>query len=96
MTTQSLALLNSEFTRARSRAFAQRLANDAGAERNNKIEAAFALAFGRPPKQTERNAVEEFLKAQQAEYAGKPNAEENVWTDFCQMLLASNAFLYVE
>ena len=96
VTTQSLALLNSEFTRARSRAFAQRLVKETGAETNDKIEIAFALVYGRPPKQTERSAAEEFLKAQQVEYSGKPNLDENIWTDFCQMLLASNAFLYLE
>ena len=96
VTTQSLALLNSEFTRARSRAFAQRLTKEAGAEMKDRIDLAFALAYGRSPNPTERNSVEEFLKAQQTEYSGKPNADENVWTDFCQMLLASNSFLYLE
>ena len=57
---------------------------------------AFARAYGRPPKPAERNAAEEFLKVQETEYSGKPNSEENVWTDFCQMLLASSAFLYLD
>ena len=37
----------------------------------------------------------EFIETQRAQYAG---AEAAQWAaaDFCQMLLASNAFLYVE
>ena len=62
----------------------------------DRVDLAFALACGRSPKPTERNAAEEFLKAQQAEYSGKPNTDENVWTDFCQRPLAGNSFLYVE
>ena len=30
------------------------------------------------------------------QYATAPQAEQQAWTDFCQMLLATNAFLYVE
>ncbi len=29
-------------------------------------------------------------------YAGKEEGELSAWTDYCQMLLASNEFLYVE
>ena len=96
VTPQSLAMLNSEFARARSREFAKRLAKESGMETRNRIETAFALAYGRPPQPAERNAAEEFLKAQETEYNSKPNSEENIWSDFCQMLLASNAFLYLD
>jgi hypothetical protein len=29
-------------------------------------------------------------------YAREPDARQRTWTDLCQMLLASNTFLYVE
>src|SRR5206468_8126514 len=45
---QSLALLNSEFARARARAFAARLAREAG-EDGKRLTLAFRLACGRPP-----------------------------------------------
>ena len=93
---QSLAMLNSDFIRARSHAFAQRLEKDCGTDRNQRLEQTFLLALGRKPNSAERSAAEEFLQSQAAHYAGKPDQSERVWADFCQMVLAGNAFLYVE
>ncbi len=93
---QSLAMLNSDFLRARSRAFAAHLEKDCGADQTRRIEQAMLLAFGRKPKPEEQSAAEEFLRAQAASYAGKADQSERAWTDFCQMIFASNAFLYLE
>ena len=93
---QSLALLNSDFIRARSRAFAQRLEKECGPDSNQRLERAFLLALGRKPNSTERSAAEEFLQSQASHYADKPDKTGRVWTDFCQMVLAGNSFLYVE
>src|SRR5207248_10144909 len=93
---QSLALLNSDFARARARAFAGRLLRGAGADDRHRLETAFQLACGRSPRPEERAASERFLGAQRRLYAQGPEAEAQAWTDFCQMVLASNAFLYVE
>jgi len=86
---QSLALLNSYFVRTRSKAFAKRVMKDA-AEESARIERAFRLAVGRVPTAEERNAAEEFL----AEEKASPEASR--WTDLCQSIFASNAFLFVE
>jgi hypothetical protein len=93
---QSLALLNSDFVRNRSRALAERLAKDAGAEEERRLDLGFALALGRKPKAAELAASRKFLRTQPAEYTGKADAELRVWTGLCQMLFASNSFLYVE
>ncbi len=93
---QSLALLNSDFIRSRSRAFAQRLEKECGADNQQRLERTFLLALGRKPNPSEHSAAEEFLQAQVAHYADKPDKTERIWTDFCQMVLAGNAFLYVE
>ncbi|NOS68485.1 MAG: DUF1553 domain-containing protein [Verrucomicrobia bacterium] len=93
---QSLASLNSDFIRARSRAFAQRLEKDCGADGKQRLERTFLLALGRKPGPAERSAAEEFLQAQTNHYVDKPDKNERVWADFCQMVLAGNAFLYVE
>ena len=37
-----------------------------------------------------------FISEQPSEYAGQADAMDAAWTDFCQMLLASSAFLYIE
>jgi hypothetical protein len=57
---------------------------------------AFRLALGREATQRECRAAQEFLKAQEAGYPDQKDGEQRIWTDFCQMLLASNGFLYVE
>jgi len=92
---QALALLNSDFARRRARAFAERLRQEAGPESDPRVMLAFRLALSRLPRNEERTATLRFLDKQQRLYTGK-DAEVKTWTDFCQMLLASNGFLYVE
>jgi hypothetical protein len=93
---QSLALLNSEFSRSRGKAFAARLAHTAGDDPVKRLDLAFRLACGRPPLEDERKLCETFLAKQIALLAGQKDAGTHAWTDLCQMLFASNAFLYVE
>jgi hypothetical protein len=93
---QSLALLNSEFARGRSKAFAARLARAAGSDTLKRLDLAFRLACGRPPSSEERTLCETFLAKQLALFAKEKEANSRAWTDLCQMLFASNAFLYVE
>jgi hypothetical protein len=152
---QSLSLLNSDFVRARARAFAKRVLavsspspdkrkkaevkgeaaplipafNERAGERGSRLlvattgrkqndpslpnplppareerektstaalQFAFELAYDRPPTAAELSAAKNFLHEQETAYAGKSDATEQIWTDLCQMLLASNAFLYVD
>lgn len=91
---QSLALLNSEFVRERAVAFAKEISgsrSDASA-----IGRALAAAFNRVPTSVEQQASLQFVREQAGTYASDHNPHERAWNDFCQMLLASNAFLYVE
>jgi hypothetical protein len=93
---QSLALLNSDFAHRRAVAFACRLEREAGMDKDRRIVRAFQLASGREPTAAERAASRRFLEAQDAVYEKEKDRTQRVWTDFCQMILASNAFLYVE
>jgi hypothetical protein len=106
---QSLSLLNSEFVHLRARAFAKRVlislnpgssvgANDESnqAKVNAALSYAFELAYIRPPTNDEFSAAGDFFREQNAIYEGQADASIRVWTDLCQMLLASNAFLYVD
>ena len=106
---QSLSLLNSEFVHLRARAFAKRLMQSAAfkppqsqdeAARKTRLKStfgyAFELAYGRQPRNEELSAAEDFIREQGAIYKNEADADLRVWTDFCQMLLASNAFLYVD
>jgi hypothetical protein len=93
---QSLVLLNSEFARARSKAFAARLQREAGSDTPKRLDLAFRLACGRLPRNEERTLCERFLEKQSAVYAKEKGADLRAWADLCQMLFASNAFLYIE
>jgi hypothetical protein len=92
---QSLALLNSEFARNRAGSFATRLVNEQK-DSDSRLSLVFRLVCGRVPQESERRACEQFLKKQRMVYTDAKDAETRVWADLCQMLLASNAFLYVE
>jgi hypothetical protein len=93
---QSLALLNSTFIRDRARSFARRLAKEAGADSSARLNLAFRLGCGRAASTADWSAAQRFLVAQRQVYADARDSDERVWTDLCQMVLASNAFLYVE
>lgn len=97
---QSLSQLNSEFVRARAKAFARRLlgsaAKPAPGNAAPELQGAFELAWNRPATPQELRAATAFLAEQTRVYGAEPGARERVWTDFCQMLLVSNQFLYVE
>ena len=88
-------MLNSEFVRARAKSFARRLATEGG-DAGKRLNFAFELVSGRAPLPNERTACEKFLGDQRSVYAKEKDADDRAWADLCQMLMASNAFLYVE
>ena len=92
---QSLVLLNSEFARLRAKSFATRLLGVSGDD-DKRLTLAFRLTGGREPTKDERPACVNFLAKQRTVYAEHKDADQRSWTDLCQMLFASNAFLYVE
>jgi hypothetical protein len=95
---QSLALLNSAFVRGRAAAFAStaRGRTTAGVGLADGVCRTIVAAFGRHPTPVERRASLQFLREQTDAYHPAKTASDRAWNDFCQMLLASNAFLYVE
>ena len=95
MPLQALALLNSEFALDRAKSFSVRLEKCAPNE-TARLCLAYLTAWGRNSNAQELETAQGFLDAQTAEYAPQADARLRAWTDFCQMLLASNPFLYVE
>ncbi len=91
---QSLSLMNSNFILDRAADMATRLAKETP-EPSARIERAFQLAWGRNPSNEESKLAAAFLAEQPGRY--KTNEKDNwAWRDFCQSLLASSGFLYVE
>lgn len=96
MPLQSLGLLNSDFAVKRGDDLAQRLVRDCGENEPAKIRRGFLLTIGREPDSGERQAAIRFLAEQRLAYAGKPDAGQRTWADFCQSLFGLNSFLYLE
>jgi hypothetical protein len=91
---QALLLMNSPVVRAAAKAFAERLRglDDAAAVRRG-----YAVAVGRAPRRTELAAALAFLAEQRASYQdSKADADLLARTDFCQVLLGLNEFVYVD
>jgi hypothetical protein len=95
MPLQALALFNSEFVLERARSLAGRLQRS-HTDESARVHSAYLLAWGREPDENELKIAEQFLEMQASEYQSQLDARARSWTDFCQMLLASNEFLYVE
>jgi hypothetical protein len=89
-------MLNSDFSRKRAAAFAHRLDREAGSDLDKRIKWAFRLAMAECLNQGESDSTKRFLTAQQQVYSKEKDGDKRAWVDFCQMLLASNSFMYVE
>lgn len=96
MPLQALSLLNSQFAASRASYLADRLREQHPADQGACIQAAYLQILSRPPTQDEAATANEFLQAQSATYAGDAAAGKLALADLCQMLLASNEFLYLE
>lgn len=92
---QALMFMNSPQGRRYAEGFAQRLT---GKTPEETVRAAFRLALGREPTADEQKLTTEFIARQSEAYqqAGKTNAAQLAVTDFCQAVLSSNEFVYVE
>jgi Protein of unknown function (DUF1549)/Protein of unknown function (DUF1553)/Planctomycete cytochrome C len=94
---QALALLNDPFMREQAWAFAARLSKFGGMDA--RVRAAFELALGRDPAPSEAAGSLRFIEAQANDRrAENPSvdAETASLADFCQGLMASNEFSYID
>lgn len=99
LATQALYLLNNEFLVGQSRNFAGRVqkASDDDAAR---IQFAYRQAFGRAASAAEMQRAHDFIRETALMLASSENDENkrlsDVWSAFCQALLASNELRYVD
>jgi hypothetical protein len=84
---QPLYLLNSEFMNSQAKSLAAQVANEAGEDRAKRVAAAFVRTLGRAPEEAERQASDGFL-------GNEPTIAK--WQQFCQALLNTNEFVYIE
>ncbi len=97
---QGLFLLNHPFVREQCKALADRLLADSQLSDEQRIELAHRLAYGRSAIPIELEETNAFLKAflVSPTLSEKPETERRTaaWQAFCQSLLCSSEFLYVE
>lgn len=98
--TQSLALLNSEFMREQSVAFAKRVLATAGksADGAKLVQTAWELALSNEPSAAEMQALEKHYQLQLQEYQAKKvkDPQQEALASLCHVLFGTNQFLYVE
>jgi mono/diheme cytochrome c family protein len=92
---QSLAQLNSTFSRSRAGALADRLITAADDD-EARVRLAFTLCTAREPDSADRTAAVAFLEEQREFHAPAADAPRRALVDLCQILFASNAFLYLD
>ncbi len=109
---QALMLMNNEFVVSQSEVFARRVESSAGDEPASQARLAWQLALTNEPTDEQVASAVAFLAQQRedfeakakeaaAELKGKPAPERSspahqALASFCQALLSSNAFLYVD
>src|SRR5262249_32917478 len=94
--TQSLTFMNAPFVRQRSGRFAQRVQPKTADAVPQAIEQACLIALARRPTSNERDRMARFIDNQAKSYAPNAQAQNLAWADFCQVLLCSNEFVYVD
>lgn len=96
--TQALWFLNDQELIAHATALAKQLAGESDF-RSVRLSRLFLRLFSQQPTPDELQSCEEFLAGQVAHFSGtdpESNAEERALAALCQVLLASNRFLYVD
>ena len=88
-------MLNSEFISQRSKGLATLLLKDTTISDSERIERAFLAAFARKPMAGEIDKALNYIAALQ-EKIGSPEAKAYAWQSYCQILMASNEFAYIE
>ncbi|HEY1861898.1 MAG TPA: DUF1553 domain-containing protein, partial [Gemmataceae bacterium] len=95
---QALLLMNSVIVRGFAEQLAQRISPSADTPIADAVRSGYSLALGRAPTDEESAASIEFLKQQLDAYNtdGKTDGRRLALTDFCQVLMGLNEFLYVD
>jgi hypothetical protein len=87
---QALFLLHSSFVQTQARNLADRLRAEVPVNETARIDRAYRLLFGRPPKAEEFKIGRTFLAGAGA------RGDASAWADYAHVLLCSNEFTYID
>ncbi|QGJ70792.1 Planctomycete cytochrome C [Planctomycetales bacterium 10988] len=93
---QALLMINGDYVLGRAKKMAERLLKEKDRSSAERIDLAYRLLWGRAASPQEIAATEGFLEKQQTLATDQDKSELTAWTDFCHVLLNSNAFLYCD
>jgi hypothetical protein len=102
VTPQALLLMNSKFILDRAADLGRRVREEAGEDARRQAAAAWRLAFAAEPSPRDLDDAAAFLEAQARQFQGAANLppgttpRQLALATFCQALLGSNQFLYVD
>jgi hypothetical protein len=94
--TQALTLMNSPFVRKQAEQLAKRVRPSATVELPVAVEAVYRTALGRKPTAQEKDRAAAFVLRHAETYGKGESAIARAFADFCQALLCSNEFVYVD
>jgi mono/diheme cytochrome c family protein len=95
---QALLLMNSQHMVTQAKYFAERVRHESGADPKKQVVHAWRLAFTQEPTEAEIRDAIAFLAEQMAHYRSQKglDPQQLALASFCQALLTSNRFLYVD
>jgi hypothetical protein len=93
---QALMLMNGNFVTEQSLAMARRLENDLPGDRVGQIRTVWRFLFGVEPRGDEIERALDFLAEQTVDLRTQPDPNAAALASWCQALMSSNRFLYVE
>ncbi len=99
--TQALYLLNDSFVRQQARALTDRLLELSVESEGDRVSEAYRLTLGRTPTAREISHSTRYLAEYEAAVRNekpqpKTNPKAEAWTSFCQAILASAEFRYIQ
>jgi hypothetical protein len=93
---QALALMNSGLVRQMAEKLSARIQEAHGTSPPEIVEATFWETLSRPPSNDESVQMARFITEQAARYESPDTAMKTAITDYCQLMLCLNEFIYVD
>ena len=92
---QALFMMNSDFINERSRNFAEFLLKSCSGDESERTRQAYLIILSRSPRAEEIQSAIHYISGFPGKAEG-PDAHLEGWQSFCQILMASNEFIYAD
>lgn len=93
---QALAMMNSPFIRKLSENLASRVRSEGKKSLEQTVNDVYAISLSRQPTPEEQQQMLQFIHYQTESYGKNPKASELAVADFCQLIICTNEFVFVD